>query len=190
MMTREERRQQELSPAAESPESQTTPKPVRPNYVGMAFLAFLLVLGAVYAGVALSYGLSAETNPLGPGAAPAAMGLLLAVGCLILLGQEIRGHRQAKAAAAEGAAPGPAAPGGRELVKPLLILLILVAGLMLTPLIGMLIAMPLVVMSIALFVEKLKAVPTLIMGAVTALMLWLVFQQLLSIRFPTSLIGL
>ncbi|MGO1884526.1 MAG: tripartite tricarboxylate transporter TctB family protein [Citricoccus sp.] len=157
----------------------------------MAFLAFLLILGAAYAGVALSYGLTAETNPLGPGAAPAVMGLLLMAGCLILLAQEFRGYRRAKAAVAEGRRhEQESQPGARDLVKPILILLILVAGLMVTPLIGMMIAMPLVVLSIALFVERLKPTTALIMGAVTALMLWLVFDLLLSVRFPNSLMGL
>ncbi|NUL45779.1 hypothetical protein F7P69_11330 [Cellulosimicrobium funkei] len=157
----------------------------------MAFLVFLTVLGIAYVVTSLSYGWSAETNPLGPGAAPATLGLLLIAGCLLLLLQEVRSYRKAAAEAAQGIPPTEAAaPGVRDLVKPVLILLIVVAGLMLTPVVGMMIAMPLVVLAIALFVEKLKPVPALIMAAVTALMLWLVFQQLLSIRFPTNLIGL
>lgn len=189
MMTDAER-QHEASPAGSSVR-QHSAHPVRPNYMGMAFLVFLALLGIVYVGMSLSYGWSAETNPLGPGAAPAALGILLIAGCLVLLMQEVRSHRRAVAAAAQGLPPAEAAaPGVRDLVKPVLILLIVVAGLMLTPVVGMMIAMPLVVLAIALFVEKLKPVPALIMAAVTALMLWLVFQQLLSIRFPTNLIGL
>ncbi|MEV4900049.1 tripartite tricarboxylate transporter TctB family protein [Citricoccus sp. NPDC055426] len=167
------------------------PAAPRPNYVGLGFLGFLLVVGAAYTVVAVGYGMTAETNPLGPGAAPAAMGALLMLGCLLLLGQEIRSYRRAKAASDRGEEHGhEAQPGARDLVKPILILLILIAGLMLTPITGMMIAMPLVVMAIAFFVEKLKPVYILIMGAVTALMLWLVFDLLLSVRFPTSLIGL
>ncbi|GAA1128420.1 tripartite tricarboxylate transporter TctB family protein [Citricoccus alkalitolerans] len=189
MMTDAERRQDPLPTGSLAREHSGGPP--RPNYVGMAFLVFLAVLGIAYVAMSLSYGLSAETNPLGPGAAPAALGILLVVGCLVLLMQEVRTHRKAAAAAAQGIAPTEVAePGVRDLVKPVLILLIVVAGLMLTPVVGMMIAMPLVVLAIALFVEKLKPVPALIMAAVTALMLWLVFQQLLSIRFPTNLIGL
>lgn len=168
----------------------STPAAPRPDYVGLGFLGFLFVLGAAYTGVALTYGLTAETNPLGPGAAPAAMGSLLMVGCLLLMAQEVRAHRRARTAVAHGEDPGrDEAPGVRDLAKPVLILLIVIAGLMLTPVTGMLIAMPLVVMAIARFVERLKPLPVLAMGAVTALMLWLVFDLLLSIRFPTSLIG-
>ncbi|MFC7403274.1 tripartite tricarboxylate transporter TctB family protein [Citricoccus sp. GCM10030269] len=155
--------------------------PVRPNYVGAGFLVIMIAVGIAYVSVAVSYGLSADTNPLGPGAAPAALGILLIVGCLVLLAQEVLAYRRGSA---------EAAPGIREAVKPITILLILVVGLMLAPILGMLVAMPLAVVAIALLVEKLKIVPALIMGAVTALMLWLVFQQLLSVRFPNSLIGL
>lgn len=171
-----------------SPEGATAP---RPNYVGLVFLSLMAVVGIVYVATSLSYGLTAETNPLGPGAAPAALGLLLVAGCLVLLGQEAVAYRKAKAAAKTGARThDPVPPGARDLVKPVIILLILVVGLMLVPLVGMIIAMPISVMAIALFVEKTKPVPVVIMGAVTALMLWLLFDQLLSVRFPNSLIGL
>lgn len=198
MMTDAGARQQGQSPpgAAADPAtagSAAAPAPAAPrlNYVGLGFLGFLLVLGVAYTAVALGYGLTAETNPLGPGAAPAAMGALLALGSLLLLGQEVRAHRRAKAAAARGEDHRQdVQPGARDLVKPVLILLILITGLMLTPVTGMMIAMPLVVIAIAWFVEKLKPVYILVMGAVTALMLWLVFDLLLSVRFPTSLIGL
>jgi len=157
----------------------------------MAFLGLLTVLGATYAGMAMSYGLNAETNPLGPGAAPAVLGLLMVGCCLVLLGQEFRGYRKNKAAADAGALSTGANPAGvRELAKPLLILVLLTGGLMLVPLVGMILAMPLSVMAIALLVEKLKPVPAVIMGVVTALMLWLIFDQLLSVRFPNSLVGL
>lgn len=171
--------------------SSPTLRAPRPNYVGMAFLGVLTVLGATYAGVAMSYGLTAETNPLGPGAAPAILGLLMVGCCLVLLGQEFRGYRKNKAAANEGVpSTGPEPAGARELAKPLLILLLLTGGLMLVPLVGMIIAMPLSVMAIALVVEKLKPIPAVIMGLVTAGMLWLIFDQLLSVRFPNSLMGL
>lgn len=168
-----------------------TPEPVRPNFVGIAFLIAMIVVGVVYVVAAISYGISAETNPMGPGAAPAALGILLIVCCLVLLGQEYRSQRKATAAAQEGLASAEPPPqGARDLVKPLLILVFLLAGLMLAQVVGMLIAMPLAVIGIALFVERIKPIQALLMGTITALMLWLVFQQLLSIRFPNSLIGL
>lgn len=163
---------------------------VRPNYVGIGFLVSMIVMGGAYTVMAFGYGLSAERNPMGPGAAPAVLGLLLITGCLFVLGQEFRSYRRARAAnREEGEQEEAGPPAARELVKPLMIVLVLLAGLMLAPVVGMTISMTAVVIVIALVVEKVKLLPSLIMGAVSALMLWGIFQQVLNVRFPDSLIG-
>lgn len=167
------------------------------NYVGIGFLIFLIILAAVFTFMAIGYGLTAEGSPMGPGAAPAALGTLLMIGTTVLLWREFSSAKRAavhegSSGRVEGTKPGGAgkAQNGKELVKPLLILLILAAGLALTPITGMMIAMALAVMAVAIFIEKIKPVSALIMSAVAALMLWLVFDQLLSVRFPDSIIGL
>lgn len=166
---------------------------VRPNYVGMGFLLAMVVLGGVYAAMAFGYGLSAETNPMGPGAAPAFLGILLIIGCLVLLTQEVVGYRRARSGAASDDDAGgefTPRPAARELTRPLLLVVILLGGLLLTPVVGMTVSMAAAVLAIARVIERLGWIPSSIMTAATALMLWGVFEQLLDVRFPENLVGI
>src|SRR5699024_10239993 len=178
----EEPRDPEISSARDAP---------RPNFVGIGLLLVLIFVGIGYSVTAFSYGFSAENSPIGPGAVPGFLGILLVIGSLVILAQEIRAFRQAQSQAKargkeEDVDTTGRTPPARAVVKRLLIVLVLAGGCMLSPVVGMTLSIPLAAVVIARAIEKIRPFCALIMGAVTVLMLWGIFQQCLNVRFPSS----
>ncbi|WP_324276423.1 hypothetical protein [Blastococcus brunescens] len=98
--------------------------------VGMGFLVFLMLVGAYFALTAFGFGVTAEGTPIGPGAVPAGLGVMLVVGAGVLLVGEVRGFTRARADRAAGpvAVTKPEHPG-RDLLRALAVIALLGVGL-------------------------------------------------------------
>ncbi|MFC7405730.1 tripartite tricarboxylate transporter TctB family protein [Georgenia alba] len=188
------------APAAESPAA---------RWIGIGFAAFLAAAGVYFTLTAFGFGITAEGTPIGPGAVPAGLGVLLVVSAVVVLvgdARALRGGARRSAPATGGLGtpdggtpdePTPEAPDDgagrtehRTLLRAALVVALLGCGLALTQVVGMVLGLAMAVVAICLVVERMPPVRALLLGAVTAVLLWLVFGVLLSVNFPSSMIGL
>lgn len=155
------------------------------HQVGIGFLAVLIAIGAYFALTAFGFGIAAEGTPIGPGAVPAGLGIVLIVGSGVLLVAEVRALR---ATPREEGAPR-LGKEARDLLRAFLVIALLGVGLAVTPVIGMVLALTLSVALIAAIVERLSPLKVLIVSAVAFAILWVVFGVILDVNFPRSMIG-
>lgn len=172
------------------------------------FAVALMVMGALASVESWRYGLTDETSPLGPGAAPFILGLgLVILGALLVL-DGARSRRRERALPVEdavslavtraggrreGTAPDPrrswfgAILQDRGLLNAFAILAILAVALAMTPVVGLIPALALAIFAVGRLVERLSWRASISLGVGGGLFLWLVFAEFLNVRVPTGL---
>jgi hypothetical protein len=181
-----------------SPPSSTRDEPPSRYLFEAGFAALLFVIGAFVFLTGLDYGVRGDDALIGPGAAPLVLGVLLSIGALVIFASSIRKFREAAKQNQDAdrdlrvtrRLSEAAVYTRKSVLRPMSIIALVGLGFSLIPLLGVIVSMSLTVVVLAMVVERLRLFPALIMGIVAAIVLWLIFVQLLSVRLPTGLVGL
>ena len=172
--------------------------------VASSIVLALLGIGAVIGGI--GYGVIEEDGLIGPGFLPTMAGGLVAIFAI----GDIVGRLRAKPTMSEAelilgaeadavleeevAAESDIDIFGRTQKQRsrmlVAVLVILVATLLLVPLLGFIISFALMLLSIAIFVEKRKWLPALAVTAAALAVTYLIFVVLLRVPLPQGLIGI
>ena len=172
--------------------------------VASSIVLALLGIGAVIGGI--GYGVIEEDGLIGPGFLPTMAGGLVAIFAI----GDIVGRLRAKPSMSEAelilgaeadavleeevAAESDIDIFGRTQKQRsrmlVAVLVILVATLLLVPLLGFIISFALMLLSIAIFVEKRKWLPALAVTAAALAVTYLIFVVLLRVPLPQGLIGI
>ena len=171
--------------------------------IASSVILALLGIGAVIGG--LSYGVIEEDGLIGPGFLPTMAGALVAIFAI----GDVIGRLRAKPVMSEAelilgaeadavleeevAAESDIDIFGRTQKQRsrmlVAVLLILIVTLLLVPLLGFIISFALMLLSIAVFVEKRKWLPALAVTAAALAVIYLIFVVLLRVPLPQGLIG-
>lgn len=173
---------------------------------GAGFSLVLAVVGVAAALVGVGYGMTDDEGQVGPGFLPVAFGAVLAVlaAADVLLRLARRAPRDTVEDLVEESLPVGAdddAVGGddvdifgrtqRQRTRILVLVVVsLVAAILLTYLVGLTIAFGLLMLGIAIGLERRPVVSSIIISVVATAVIWVVFRQLLSVPLPTGLLGL
>jgi hypothetical protein len=172
--------------------------------VASSILLALIGIGAVIGGI--GYGVIEEDGLIGPGFLPTMAGGLVAIFAI----GDVVGRLRAKPTMSEAelilgaeadavleeevAAESDIDIFGRTQKQRsrmlVAVLAILVATLLLVPLLGFIISFALMLLSIAVFVEKRKWLPALAVTAAALAVTYLIFVVLLRVPLPQGLIGI
>jgi putative tricarboxylic transport membrane protein len=172
--------------------------PRRGGLVGNLVLASVGLL-AVVGGV--GYGVTGATGPVGPGFVPALAGALMALFSVVELVRIVRA-RPPREAAPDGA-PAPGDPVAatddvdqfgrtdRQRSRAIVAIFAIVAlGVAVTPFLGLLTAMGLVVLALTLGIERRPVVPSVLTAAGTVAFAYVVFVLVLRVPVPVGPLGL
>ncbi|MEU3848055.1 tripartite tricarboxylate transporter TctB family protein [Micrococcus terreus] len=181
------------------PGAQSAPEPSSDNSLLPAHLISGLVVALALAGVGifaivegLSYGLGDSENIIGPGTAPVTLGGLLLAGSLSIGAREAYKLRQGLKASPTSS--GINTQGAREyllrsILVPILIVALFGAGIYASQYIGLFIALSATVLACGLLIERMSLLKSAILAAATMLIGFVLFDVLLSVRFPSSTVG-
>ncbi|GAB2467634.1 hypothetical protein HD599_000439 [Conyzicola lurida] len=172
--------------------------------IGTSVLLALIGIGAVIGG--LGYGVIEEDGLIGPGFLPTLAGGLVAVFAIgdvigrlrakptLSEAEIILGADAGEVLAEEKAAESDIDIFGRDQKQRtrmlVAVLAILIVTLLLVPVLGFIISFALMLLAIAIFVEKRKWLPALAVTAAALAVTYLIFVVLLRVPLPQGLIGI
>jgi hypothetical protein len=172
--------------------------------IATSVILALLGIGAVIGGI--SYGVIEEDGLIGPGFLPTMAGGLVAIFAIgdivsrlrakptmseaeLILGAEADAVLEEEVAAESDIDIFGRTQKQRSRML-VAVLLILIVTLLLVPLLGFIISFGLMLLSIAVFVEKRKWLPALAVTAAALAVTYLIFVVLLRVPLPQGLIGI
>lgn len=178
-----------------------------PRIARVAFSAALALLGIGAAIGGWGYGVTQENGQVGAGFLPVALGVLMAVlaGADALLGLRLREQRPREELGDLGAevelasidhvdeAPDVDALGRTQRQRNRMLVVVaalLLGALMLVPLLGLLISLGLLMLAVAIGVERRPVLSSVLITVIVVGVFHLVFGVLLRVPLPTGVIGL
>lgn len=162
--------------------------------LGVGFALFIVLIGMIVISQAWEYGLGDDENLIGPGTAPVALGLLIVVGGLLIALKDMRSLKHLRNDHQPEEGTVKAENSGRiylvnTVLLPSFIIAIFVGGVYLSQFTGLLLTLSATVFVCGLVIERMALRKSLIMAAATLVLGYLLFDLLLSARFPESVVG-
>lgn len=185
----------------------TRPRPRTSDLIGTGILGFL---GLVAVLMGVGYGFIGDDGQIGPGFLPVLTGGFILLASLAEIGRLLLGPRgqgaaglgsvaevlSAEATGAQGSAEDEATldtfgrtAKQRRLTVPL-IFAVTLAALLLTQVVGMLIALTAMMLTLLLLVERKPLVPSVLASLAVLGIAYLIFVQLLGVPLPQGLLGI
>lgn len=197
----------------DAPRARSLPK--LSDLIGTGILA---VLGLVAVVMGLGYGFIGENDQIGPGFMPVLTGAFILVASLAEIGRLVFGPKDkasaglggvaeelsAEASAAQQAAHGESGTRNedgeevdtfgrtakqRRRTVPLIFAVVL-AAILLTQVIGMLLALTLMMFAIVVFIEKKPLLPSVLTSLAVLGAAYLIFVQMLGVPLPQGVLGI
>ena len=179
-----------------------------PRIARAAFSAALALLGAAAAIGGWGYGVAQDNGQIGPGFLPVALGAIIAVLAIVdtasivlrrepghpaeqLTGVEAEANAAAIDTVEESADIDALGRSQRQRNRMLLVVGgMLLGALLLVPVLGLLISLGVLMLTIAIVVERRPIISSVIVSVVAVGIVHLIFGVLLNVPLPTGLIGL
>lgn len=163
-------------------------------WLGVGFALLLVLIGIIVISQAWEYGLGDDENLIGPGTAPVALGALIGVGGILIALTDLRSLKSFRREHRLEEQPRTTEKSGRtylagKVLTPSFIVLIFILGVYLSQFTGVLLTFSAAVFVCGIVVDRTAVWKSLVMALATLLLGYLLFDLLLSARFPESAVG-